>query len=322
MQRERGVVAGAEVEGHEGHDVNHHLLAALLRRIHLGVLHGQLLHEDLRHDGEDRQQEPAVAFLIDGEADDAQDAQVAQTHDRRDIRRISRRADKRSDDLRDVVRQVIGVGKIEDFRNGAGGGELGAHIVPDLEINHAQGLHVRHEGRKRAVRHPEVLNPQERLDERMRVNLRIMVEGQELGNQLLVREGAQRVEHRKQDDRGNQHRQAGAHRVDAFLAVKLLDLLVELFLIVLVFFLQSLLLGGEAGHAHGRTAALQVERHHHQLDENGKDDDRQRIVVDNRMQRLNERQQQRIEETHGRNVLLASRKLAFGRYVLPRARPP
>ena len=78
---------------------------------------------------------------------------------------------------RDIVRQVIGVGKIESFRNGAGGDELRAHVVPNLEINHAQGLHIRHVGRKRAVRHPEVLNPQERLDERVRVNLRIMVEG-------------------------------------------------------------------------------------------------------------------------------------------------
>ena len=125
----------------------------------------------------------------------------------------------------------------------------------------------------------------------MRVNLRIMVEGQELGNQLLVRERAQRVEHREEDDHRNEHRQAGAHRVDALFAIQLLELLVELLLIILVFGLKGGRLGLDGRHAHGGAAALEVERHDHQLDQDGEDDDRQRVIVDERVQRFDERKQ-------------------------------
>ena len=119
-----------------------------------------------------------------------------------------------------------------------------------------------------------------------------MIEGQELRNKLLIGERTQRIEHRKQDEHGDNHRQAAAHRGDAFLAIELLKLLVELFLIVLILLLKGLHLRLNELHALGGLAALEVERHDNQLDQDGEDDDGHSVVVDEGLQRLNQRQQQ------------------------------
>ena len=159
------------------------------------------------------------------------------------------------------------------------GRQGGNGALPYIGGNLLQAAQVRPAGGEGAVRHPQVLHPQPALQH----GLLVLQDSEHLLHHLLVGHQAHGVEHGNQDGEGQQHGQAGGKGVDALLLVQLGRFGVELLLVVGVLLLQGrqlrLNLGGFA-HA---DAALVVEGHQHQLDEQGEDDDRPAVVAKERV---------------------------------------
>jgi len=130
-----------------------------------------------------------------------------------------------------------------------------------------------------AVGHPDVLDPQPAF-------VGLYAGGQKLqtlGGQLVVGHHAHGVEHDNQNRHGQDHGKAAAHGVDAFLAVKLGHLLVELFLVVFILLLQLGHLRLQVGHAAHTLAALVVQRHDDQFEQKRKNDHRPAVIADDRV---------------------------------------
>ena len=83
----------------------------------------------------------------------------------------------------------------------------------------------------------------------------------------------------KEDGKLDEDRKATAHRVVIFLLIKLQKLLIELFLVICIFFLDLFHFWPESGHFDHGLLLFHSKRHQHQFGEDGKQDQRQAVVV-------------------------------------------